>query len=405
MCVCSFEREGGCLSNMVQPSDFVRYGIVGVGMMGMEHLYNILCLDKAVVTCIADEHPLSRHLCLQFFRSKYPHLVGSVRVFENSVRLFKANVCDVCVIATPNHTHRDVLLSAFKYGDPFMHILVEKPMCTTIDDCREVINAAQGRPGLLYVGLEYRYMPPVCRIIKDAHAGVIGPPLMVSIREHRFPFLVKVGNWNRFSCNTGGTFVEKCCHFFDLFNRILRPHTPQTVYASGSQQVNHLDENYDGRTPDILDNGYVVVNYSSGRRACLDLCMFAEASHAQEEVCIVGGKGKLEAFLPQLEVRTGIRNHHTCANVQVELVDDHRIKYRGHHYGSSYLEHLDIMKHVFAFRDCVDKSNTSSVAGLYEGLVSVAMGVAAHISIQQKRVVNMAEILTSEELKSCSKSV
>jgi predicted dehydrogenase len=61
------------------------------------------------------------------------------------------------------------------------------------------------------------------RLIDEVvQAGAVGTPRMVAIREHRFPFLVKVGNWNRFSANTGGTLVEKCCHFFDLMNLILR---------------------------------------------------------------------------------------------------------------------------------------------------------------------------------------
>ena len=66
---------------------------------------------------------------------------------------------------------------------------------------------------------------------------------MVSLREHRFPFLEKVGDWNRFEDNTGGTLVEKCCHFFDLMNQVM-PGRPERVYASGSQMVNHLDESY-----------------------------------------------------------------------------------------------------------------------------------------------------------------
>lgn len=385
---------------MVHSSDVVKYGIIGVGMMGMEHIHNLLSLEKAIVTCIADDYSESIARCMKFFETEHPGLARNISTFESCVDLFKANLCDVCIIATPNNTHRDILLSAFEHGNPFMHILVEKPMCTTIKDCRTIIDAAQGRPGLLFVGLEYRYMPPVSRVIRDVHAGVIGQPLMVSIREHRFPFLVKIRDWNRFSSNTGGTFVEKCCHFFDLFNRILHPHIPQTVYASGSQDVNHLDENYNGRTPDILDNGYVIVNYSGGRRACLDLCMFAEASHAQEEVCIVGPKGKLEAFLPQLEVRTGLRNQHSCANVNVEFVDDPLIKYRGHHYGSSFLEHMDVHKQVCTYRDSAENAEDSSTAGLYQGLISVAMGVAAHISIEANRVVNMTELLTDEELRS-----
>ena len=87
---------------------------------------------------------------------------------------------------------------------------------------------------------------------------------MVAIREHRFPFLRKVGDWNRFSRNTGGTLVEKCCHFFDLMAHILDDE-PMRVLASGDQDVNHLDERYDGETPDILDNAFVVVDFAGGR--------------------------------------------------------------------------------------------------------------------------------------------
>lgn len=45
---------------------------------------------------------------------------------------------------------------------------------------------------LIQVGLEYRYMPPVAKLIEIVKGGSIGLVKMVAIREHRFPFLVKV---------------------------------------------------------------------------------------------------------------------------------------------------------------------------------------------------------------------
>lgn len=364
--------------------------------MGIEHLRNLLQIDNVSVTCIADDYPSSLQSCLAILTTESPATAASINVFQTATDLFASNLCDVAIIATPNHTHHQVLMQAYRVADPHMHVLVEKPLCTTIPHCRQVIAAADKRPGFTYVGLEYSYMPPVARIIADASRGVIGRPNMVAIREHRFPFLEKVRNWNRFSSNSGGTFVEKCCHFFDLFNRILRPHTPVAVFASGGQDINHLDEVYDGFKSDIFDNGYVIVEYSAGRRACLDLCMFAEASHSQEEVSITGPKGKLEAFLPQLEVRTGIRGVDSCGDVKIETVDDDRIKYKGHHHGSSYLEHLDILKAVRAMKTGNQLGVPAS--GLHHGLLSVAIGVAAHRSVDQKRFVKLNEILTEEEL-------
>lgn len=377
---------------------WITYGIVGVGMMGIEHIRNIIHMENATITCIADSDGKSIASCVSMLRSEYGDMCEKVKVFTNAKLLFESNLCQIAVIATPNHTHRDIVLEAYKYGNNKLHVLMEKPLCTTIEDCREVIKAAENRDGRTYVGLEYCYMPPIARVIRDTHGGVIGSPRMVSIREHRFPFLVKVRNWNRFNRNSGGTFVEKCCHFFDLFNRILRPHVPVTVYASGAQDVNHLDEVYDGERADVFDNGYVVIEYSEGRRACLDLCMFAEASHSQEEVCIVGSKGKLEAFLPQSEVRTGIRGLHQCNDVQRVTVDDGRIKYRGHHYGSSYLEHLDIQAQLFRSFDN-DGSECATMAGLWQGFLSVAIGVAAHVSIEEKRVVYLKELVNSDEMQ------
>jgi len=204
--------------------------------------------------------------------------------------------------------------------------------------------------------------------------------------------------WRELSpINSGGTLVEKTCHFFDLFNRIFAGYRPISVFASGNQDVNHLTEEYDGKVSDILDNAYVVINYEGGRRAMLDLCMFAEASKSQEEVAIVGDKGKLEAFLPQLEVRTGIRGKHGLNDVLIEKIDDERIKYQGHHHGSSFLEHLDILEMVKDFNNGTLKSIPT--AGLNQGLMSVAIGVASHMSIDESRLVLMKEVVSDEELR------
>ena len=53
----------------------------------------------------------------------------------------------------------------------------------------------------------------------------------------------QVADWNRFSKLTGGTLVEKCCHFWDLMRRIVGPDARALrVFASGGMDVNHKDE-------------------------------------------------------------------------------------------------------------------------------------------------------------------
>jgi len=356
--------------------DDVRYGIIGSGMMGIEHLLNIAAVDGARVTAIADPDAQSREIALAFAGDD----VAGIAAFEHHGDLLSSGLCDAVVVATPNMTHVDVLLDVLGTDH---HVLVEKPLCTTVEDCRRVIDAAVGHDGIIWVGLEYRYMPPVSRLVDEVRAGTVGRVRMVAIREHRFPFLPKVGDWNRFNRNTGGTLVEKCCHFFDLMNHITQA-DPVRVLASGGQDVNHLDEAYDGEVPDIFDNAFVVVDYDDGARALLDLCMFAEASEHQEELSVVGDRGKVEAFLPGAEVRVGRRDGGR-RGVRSEVVHDDRVRYEGFHHGSSYLEHVDFVTAV--------REGGRPAVGLEQGLLSVAMGVAAHRSIDEGRPVALDEVL------------
>ena len=358
---------------MAMNSEELRYGIIGTGMMGVEHLNNLLHVDGAEVTALADPHPASL--------AAASALAPAAATFRDHVELIASDACDAVVVASPNMTHIDVLSDVLASD---LHVLVEKPLCTTVDDCYTVLDLADGREALTWVGLEYRYIPQITRLIEEVDGGAVGRPRMVSIREHRFPFLEKVGDWNRFSRNTGGTLVEKTCHFFDLMCRIM-PGEPARVMASGAQDVNHLDEIYDGEVPDILDNAFVIVEFDDGGRGMLDLCMFAEATHDQEQLSVVGAAGKVETYVPHSLLRIGRRGEHWIGGVETLEVHDESIAYEGFHDGSSYLEHLH-------FRDAILGGAPPEVT-LHDGLRSVAIGAAAHRSIDEGRVVEMSEFL------------
>ena len=366
-------------------STTIRYGIIGCGSMGREHIENIKALGGAQVTAIADPHAPSREAALSL-------LAQAPQVFEQPAELLRSGLCDAVVIATPNFTHVDIMRAALPTG---LHILVEKPLVTRVEDGIELLKLAKGRKGLVWVAQEYRYMPPVAEMIRMTHAGAVGRVHQVAIREHREPFYPKVGDWNRFSANTGGTLVEKCCHYFNLMDLVLREKA-ERVFASGGQRVNHLDESYGGRRPDILDSAYVIVEYASGARAMLDLCMFAENSIDNEHIVVVGDEGKLESLLPSLTLRFGRREDWgrrevwgqpsgTGKGVSVRRVWDTNIKYPGQHFGASFIEHQHFLR---AMREGLPAEIT-----LEEGLRSVATGLAAHRSIETGRTVALRDLL------------
>ncbi|URE19246.1 Oxidoreductase family, NAD-binding Rossmann fold [Musa troglodytarum] len=365
-------------------SGAVRYGIIGVGMMGREHMVNLAHLrsEGATVTCVADPHPPSLEHALDLARSLH---APPPAVFPGHRQLLDCGLCDVVVVSSPNMTHFEILMDIINHHKPH-HVLVEKPLCTTVEDCRKIVNAAKQRPDILVqVGLEYRYMPPVSKLIDVVKSGILGQVKMVAIREHRFPFLVKVNNWNRFNVNTGGTLVEKCCHFFDLM-RLFAAANPVRVMASGSIDVNHKDESYDGKVPDIIDNAFVIVEFDNGTRGMLDLCMFAEGSKNEQEISVVGDIGKGEAFVPESIVHVGLRAEGRTG-VKIEKAEDARIKYDGLHHGSSYLEHLHFLSVIKG------ESIDAPAVSLTDGLLSVAIGVAAQLSIEKGRFIAIQEIL------------
>lgn len=361
------------------------YAIIGCGMMGREHMRNLALIPGAKLLGIADPDEGSRNAALALSRElradgdKVGAYSNPVGAWADTAGMLAMTRPDAVIIAAPNHTHHAIVR---QHIEPWHGVLLEKPMCTSVEDARDLVAFAQQHPSLFWVGLEYRYMPPVTRFIERVHSGEAGDIRMLAIREHRFPFLVKVGDWNRFNRNTGGTLVEKCCHFFDLMRHILQDE-PVRVFASGGQDVNHLDERYDGKVPDIIDNAFVLVDFKRGARAMLDLCMFAEGSEEQEEISAVGPVGKLEVKLPSGAIawapRAGavndkgqrIASYVRPAPEKVETPKD--ALDAGSHHGATYFQLRDF-HHALVH-------GTKPLINASDGYRSVVMGAAAQQSI------------------------
>jgi myo-inositol 2-dehydrogenase / D-chiro-inositol 1-dehydrogenase len=360
----------------------IRYGIIGTGMMGCEHIRNLVKIDKAQVVAIADPNEQPRQWAQMACRSDEVGKSHTPDIYADYRDLIARNDIDAVVIASPNFTHIDVMRDVFETDK---HVLLEKPMCTTVEDSLEIVRRAKGHKGIVWVGLEYRYMTPIARFLSEIKRGAVGDLKMFFIREHRHPFLKKVGDWNRFNRNSGGTLVEKCCHFFDMMNLVVNA-IPVSVYASGAQNVNHLDEVYDGEVPDILDNAFVIVDYDNGVRACLDLCMFAESSRNEQELVATGNAGKLEVTIPDNMLTIGGREYQQ--NKSIKLAMDPRVQEAGFHHGASYLEHLD-------FIDAIESGKPAQVTA-EDGLLSVAMGIAAQQSIARHQPILIEDVLRPE---------
>ena len=180
----------------------IRYGFLGCGMMGQEHIKNLAIIPGTVVTTVLEP---DETMWLELIK-----LVPHVKRVHSLDALLTSDAIDALIITTPNYQHAEQLLAIFEQTT--LPVLVEKPICTQSQDVIRLRDAANNHPAPVWIGMEYRYMPPVKALRDYIQSSELGSVKMLSIREHRFPFLTKVGDWNRFNHNTGGTLVEKCCH-------------------------------------------------------------------------------------------------------------------------------------------------------------------------------------------------
>ncbi|WP_018689594.1 Gfo/Idh/MocA family protein [Ahrensia kielensis] len=363
----------------------LRYAIIGAGMMGREHMRNIALMPDACVSAIVEPDDEMAALTMQM--AVETGMQAPKRYTEIS-DLLSSNIADAVVVVSPNDTHFDMMQKLLLTDLP---VLLEKPSATSVDQAWSLVDSAEKRAAPVWVAMEYRYMPPVARIIDEVRNGTIGNTKMISIVEHRFPFLNKIGSWNRFNARTGGTMVEKCCHFFDLM-RLVTGSEAIRIFGSGAQDVNFFDERYDGKQPDILDNAFVIVDFENGMRASLDLCMFAEGSYWQEQVSIVGDTGKVQAFVPgpsrfwpggverASEVIISPRAERAPTRSEVHV--DENLLAAGDHHGSTYFQHLKF------YELCIAQTGVPEVT-LRDGAHAVTLGAAAEQSIRTGAVVQL----------------
>ena len=237
----------------------LRYGFIGCGMMGLEHMRNAQLVGRAGIAGIYDSSDAS----IQHARRYLSRLSAGVepRVYGSLEEACADPQTDALIIATPNFTHLDVMRAAVRYDKA---IFLEKPVATSVADAYEVCRLAAAHSKPVRLGLQYRYKAIYAEALAEVFdRQAVGQVHSINMLEHRIPFLDKVGQWNKFNEFTGGALVEKCCHYFDLINQFAGGR-PERVFAIGSQAVNFREFTYDNKRADGLDQAQVTISYDNG---------------------------------------------------------------------------------------------------------------------------------------------
>ena len=159
---------------------------------------------------------------------------GNPPTFADFDAMLRETKPDCVIVTTIDCTHHDYIIRALRAG---CDVITEKPM--TIDDekCRAVLAAERETGKHITVTFNYRFQPYVTRAKELIRAGAIGDVLSVDFewfldRAHGADYFRR---WHRRLENSGGLFVHKATHHFDLINWWIEDE-PERVFALGSRQ-------------------------------------------------------------------------------------------------------------------------------------------------------------------------
>jgi predicted dehydrogenase len=132
----------------------LRVGVIGAGIMGANHARVFAGLPGVTLIGVADPNPQQRELVTR---------VLGVPAVDNADELLGPGL-DAVTIAAPTHLHHDLAMKCIARG---IHVLVEKPIASNVDEGREIIAAAEAKGVTLMVGHVERFNPAV-QSIKQA---------------------------------------------------------------------------------------------------------------------------------------------------------------------------------------------------------------------------------------------
>lgn len=183
----------------------IRVGIVGAGLQTQRRAPVFSRFKNTKLVVISAEHEESAKKRASQFACE--HAVGWKWVGER-------NDLDVILVCTPPHLHESISILAMKTGK---HVLCEKPLALTLEECQRMIKASKETGKVLKCGLNHRHHPAVLEAKRLTDEGKIGKPLFVRARYGIIGQPDRGNEW-RFDLQkvSGGHLMEQGIHAVDL---------------------------------------------------------------------------------------------------------------------------------------------------------------------------------------------
>ncbi len=346
------------------PDSHVRFGLIGYGAWGRHHAASIAKAEGGELVAIATPSEES----LNVARQAHPEaaVLGDYR------ELVQRDDLDVVDVIVPNHLHHEVAMAVLRSGK---HLLLEKPMCLTIQECDDVLQLAAEKDLRISINHEFRLSSLWGKVKDLVDDGVVGEPQYVLVELSRNPYRLGADGWRFDIDRVGDWILEEPIHFFDLARWYLSSvGEPESVYAAAnSRQPDH---------PELQDNCSAIVKFTGGAYAVVSQTLAAFEHH--QTVKLTGTKGAIWASWSGAMDRT----EHPTFSLKVfdgETLDEIPI-------ARAAGELFELQDQIGAMVDAVRHDKPIACKG-EDGKRSVAMCLATQRSIETGLPVEMKDIM------------
>ena len=238
----------------------VRIGLIGAGFIAHYHLEGLRCAGGAEVRMVAGRTPEKTDALAQRY--------GIASTTTDWRALLARDDIDAVVITSPDETHTEIAIAATQAGK---HILLQKPMARTAQECRRIIEAAQAAQVHLQVSFMHRYFEEVVQARQWLAEGAIGKPYTMRIRNATPG--PDWGNWFYSQTQVGGGVVMQLgIHGIDLLRHLFG----EINSVSSSTALMRSERKLSDGTlvhPDNEDHALAIYHLASGALATHEMSM------------------------------------------------------------------------------------------------------------------------------------
>lgn len=261
----------------------ISFGIVGCGRIAQRHAEHIH--SKGILKAVCDIDKEKADALASKYCAKAYYSIDDMLAAEKEM--------DVVSVCSPNGLHAEHSIKGLKAG---FHVLCEKPMALTVNDCGEMIKAGERTNKRLFAIKQNRFNPPVEAVKKIIDEGKLGKILSVQLScfWNRNPDYYK-NSWKGTLALDGGTLYTQFSHFVDLLYWMVGDVKNVQAYISNYIHKGIIE---------FEDTGVVILEFHNGAIGTINYTVNSFQKNMEGSLTLFGEKGTVKIggqYLNELE--------------------------------------------------------------------------------------------------------